>query len=42
MNIHGDIQGSNVAAGGASISDSAATYNNNVELAPNGFSASDG
>ena len=33
MNFHGNIQGSNVAAGGSSISDSTATYTNNAELA---------
>lgn len=33
MNFHGNIQGSNVAAGGSSISGSSATYTNNAELA---------
>ena len=33
MNIQGDIQGSNVAAGGSTISDSTAAYTNHEELA---------
>ena len=33
MNIHGNIQGSNIAAGGSTISDSSATYTNHDELA---------
>jgi hypothetical protein len=33
MNFHGPIQGSNVAAGGSSITGSSATYANNAELA---------
>jgi len=33
MNIHGNIQGSNIAASGSTISDSSATYTNHEELA---------
>ncbi|MFO0796149.1 MAG: hypothetical protein U0804_01665 [Gemmataceae bacterium] len=33
MNFHGSIQGSNVAVGGSSITDSSATFTSNAELA---------
>jgi hypothetical protein len=33
MNVHGNIQGSNLAVGGSSVAGSSATYNNNADLA---------